>query len=429
MRGHRLERYPFPIAHTAQAYEHAEGAERLQRLGVLAETIAATLGVLALGWCRTHEVRPGGVRNWEERLAKGGIALGIWDGALRATAKEMAEIRDDPLTTALLKAITGALPALSEYMPVRNRYAHGGWPQERDDQAIDEDRLHGGISLLLDALAPLQEIDLARVRQTRADPRHGPATEVEQLSGLPPFRTRNLRLATELEPGTMLAHHGVRSVIDLTPYAAWLRCHCGRDEPFYLHQRKKGRDLYFSFGTGHELARRGDVVKRAHEVPVALGMTAPSATAARATLGWRASWADLAPRSARLLARLVDTALATAAAAIGWAIAGALGAPGWGTAAATALPALLYEPIATYGGLSPGKHLLRIEPISIWTSTALGRADLLRRAIFAAPQVLLPPLAIYNLAWLLWDPARQCWHDRRTHSIVIDRRTRSGHKG
>lgn len=428
MRGHRLDRYPFPIANAAQAYEHAEGGERLQRLGILAETIAVTLGVLALGWCRTREIKPGGLRNWEKRLASGGVSLGTWDGALSAAAKEMARVHDDPLTTALHGAITGALPGLRQYMPVRNRYAHGGFPQERDDQEVDEERLHGGVSLLLDRLSPLQQIDLARVRKTYEDAEGVRVTELEHLTGLPPFRIRRLRLSIEVQPKTVLAYRGPRSMIELTPYASWLRCSCRRNELFYLHQRKKDEDFYFGFATGHEISRRGDALKRAGEVSVGLGMGAPSATEAKSRQGWRAAWAPLASIPARLTARLIDSAIAATLSAASLQLTALFEVTGWGSVAAVVLPALLYEPVATWNGPSPGKRLLRIEPISVWSSRGLGRGDALRRAFLAAPQLLLPPLAMHNLAWLLGDPARQCWHDRRAHTIVIGRRTRPGHK-
>ena len=39
-------------------------------------------------------------------------------------------------------------------------------------------------------------------------------------------------------------------------------------------------------------------------------------------------------------------------------------------------------------------------------------------------QILFPPLAVRNLAWLLWDPARQCLHDRAAASIVVAGRSR-----
>ena len=40
-------------------------------------------------------------------------------------------------------------------------------------------------------------------------------------------------------------------------------------------------------------------------------------------------------------------------------------------------------------------------------------------AVFADLQLLLPTIIIYNMARVLWDPARQCLHDRRAASIVI----------
>jgi RDD family len=93
-----------------------------------------------------------------------------------------------------------------------------------------------------------------------------------------------------------------------------------------------------------------------------------------------------------------------------------------------ALLAVMYEPLIALTGGTPGKRLLRIEPISIWDGLALGRADRLRRALFAGVQILFPPLAVRNLAWVLWDPARQCLHDRKAASIVIAGRTRPGQK-
>lgn len=147
-----------------------------------------------------------------------------------------------------------------------------------------------------------------------------------------------------------------------------------------------------------------------------------------AASGWRATWADLASRPRRLVARLVDLSLAAALAAAGWLIATAAGLPLIGTAAVAVALGLAYEPLTAMTGRTPGKRLVRIEPISDWDSRALGRADTLRRALFADLQILFPPLAVRNLAWLLWDPARQCLHDRLTTCIVIAGRSRPEHK-
>jgi hypothetical protein len=35
---------------------------------------------------------------------------------------------------------------------------------------------------------------------------------------------------------------------------------------------------------------------------------------------------------------------------------------------------------------------------------------------------------VHNLAWVLWDPARQCWHDRIAGSIVVTGRVRTPQK-
>jgi RDD family protein len=97
------------------------------------------------------------------------------------------------------------------------------------------------------------------------------------------------------------------------------------------------------------------------------------------------------------------------------------------TSAQVAL-AVLYEPLTALTGGTPGKRLLHIEPISIWDGRTLNSADVLRRALFADAQILFPPLAVRNLAWLLCDPARQCLHDRRAACIVITGRTRRSQK-
>jgi len=143
---------------------------------------------------------------------------------------------------------------------------------------------------------------------------------------------------------------------------------------------------------------------------------------------WRATWADLASRPRRLNARLFDVSLAAALAAAGWLVATAAGSPLLASAAVVLVLVLAYEPVTAMTGGTPGKRLLRIEPISIWGGRPLGRADTLRRAMFADLQILFPPLAVRNLAWILWDPARQCLHDRLAACIVIGGRTRPGRK-
>lgn len=139
------------------------------------------------------------------------------------------------------------------------------------------------------------------------------------------------------------------------------------------------------------------------------------------------NWTDLASRPSRVAARLVDIALMVVAAAAGFTVARAIGASALISALAVVVPlALLYEPVTALTGGTPGKRMMRIEAVSVWDNRSLGRPDALRRALTASAQLLWPPLILRNLAWLLWDPARQCLHDRAADSIVVRGRSRTG---
>jgi hypothetical protein len=234
------------------------------------------------------------------------------------------------------------------------------------------------------------------------------------------------------QEGSVIAYHGVTLdlAVDLTPFCVWRCCPaCSSDELFYLHQRKKKKDRYFSFTTGHQCITASEKSGPAQAPPAALGIPPLGSGKAAAAAGWRATWTDLAGRSRRLTARAVDLALMSCAAAAGGLAAHLAGMSLPGAVVAVAIPfAVLYEPLAALTGGTPGKRLLRIEPISVWDSRSLRRSDVIRRAMAFDVQFLFPPLIVRNIAWLLWDPARQCLHDRAAGSIVIAGRSRPGRK-
>jgi hypothetical protein len=184
---------------------------------------------------------------------------------------------------------------------------------------------------------------------------------------------------------------------DLTPFCIWRSCPaCHRDELFYLHQCKKERNRYFSFSTGHELTVKGAATEPAPTRATTLRAEPLGSVRAAAAAGWRASWTDLAPRTRRIAARLVDLTLTVIIGAVGWALASLIGVGSGVSAAAIAvLLAIRYEPMTALTGGTPGKRLLRIYAISVWDCTALNRADTLRRALFADLQLLFPPIIVY----------------------------------
>jgi uncharacterized RDD family membrane protein YckC len=428
--GNRLEQYPFPIAYSARLLSIAENsADRIEHAQNFVELTAVTLGVLALGWCQAQALCPDGVKNWERKLDPSGIALGTWISMIRSAAKAMVDRPHDPLARAIRLAATAALPALDSYTPVRNVYAHGGKPRLHPDREAAMDELRPGISAILDGIAPLTQIRLGRIMSCEA---RGASyqTDVDVLAGpSEPFPSRSLRSSVPLDEASVFAYHetSLSFAVDLTPYCMWQRCPaCQRHELFYLHQRKKGKDRYFSFSTGHELISSGTTARPAAKPSAALGMPPLGSARASAASGWRANWANLVSRPRRITARVIDIALAAITAFAGYSISRAAGASVLISAAAVAVPlALLYEPLTALTGGTPGKRITRIEAVSVWDSRKLGRPDTIRRAVAASIQILLPPLALYNLAWLLWDPARQCLHDRVAGSIVIPGRSRT----
>lgn len=125
----RLEQYPFPIAYPARLLAIAEEpADRLEKASQFVELTAATLGVVALGWCRANSLAADVLDKWEQRLDPFGITLGTWNDVIRSASKAMAGRPGDPLAKALRLSGDAVLGALETYQPTRNVYAHGGKP-------------------------------------------------------------------------------------------------------------------------------------------------------------------------------------------------------------------------------------------------------------------------------------------------------------
>jgi RDD family len=371
------------------------------------------------------------VDGWEKRLDPFGIALGTWTAMIRSVSKAMAGRPGDPLAKALRLSADAVVGGLEAYTPTRNVYAHGGKPRLRLDQQAAVSELEVGVSAILDGMEPLTHVQFGLIRSCQPSGTSYTA-EFDQLTGpAEPFPARRLRCPLPLEPGTVVVSQrgSLESAVDLMPFCVWRPCPvCHRDELFYLHRRRKQRSSYFSFSTGHERTVKKEVAVPAPRHAAALRMEPRGSVRSAAASGWRATWADLASRPRRIAARLADLGLAATVAAAGGLLAAVAGAAPLVVTLTAALLAVMYEPLIALTGGTPGKRLLRIERISIWDGRALGRADRLRRALFADAQILFPPLAVRNLAWVLWDPARQCLHDRKAASIVIAGRTRPGQK-
>jgi hypothetical protein len=430
--GHRLEQYPFPIAYPARLLAIADdAADRLEKAGHFVELTAATLGVMTLSWCRANSLAPDIVETWEKKLDPFGIAMGTWIDVIRSATGIMTGRPGDPLARAVRLSSDAALRGLETYQPTRNVYAHGGKPRLLPDQQAAVSELEGGVSAILDSIEPLTHVHLSLIRGCQ--PTGASYTvELDQLIGFAePFPARRVRSSEPFEPGTVIAsaRDDLGSAVDLTPFCVWRPCPtCHHDELFYLHRRRRQRSSYFSFSTGHERTVKKDAAMPAPKQAATFRMEPRGSVRSATASGWRATWADRASRRRRIAARLIDLGLAAVLAVLGGVLAAVAGAAPLVLASVAATLAILYEPLTAMTGGTPGKRLLRIEPISIWDGRALGRADTLRRALFASAQILFPPLGVRNLAWVLWDPARQCLHDRKAASIVIAGRTRPGQK-
>lgn len=432
IRGHRLERYPFPVAFPARlAMIASDPGDILDKTSHFVELTATILSILTLAWYQKSNPDSLELRKWEKKLDPFGITLGTWIAVISSARTELAKEPNNPVARAIRLSCDATHSSLTNFNPVRNTYAHGGKPRLPGDQEKAAANMSTGVSTILDALEPLTQIRLGVVKDCQPQGTSWQASVDIMTGTAQPFQTKRMHTTSPYEKEEVVAFHGssLRSAISLTPFCTWAKCpECGRDELFYLHQRRRRRNSYFSFSSGHERVVRGEAPQRARQPVVALGMVAVGSTRSAASSGWRANWAALASRPRRLASRLIDLALVILIAAITWLICRSADLLPWPSAGIALGLAALYEPAAIVVDGTLGKRLMRIEPISAWDARPLGRADALRRALVADAQFLFPPLAIRNLAWMLWDPARQCLHDRVAKSIVIAGRTQRGKK-
>jgi len=406
--------------------------DRMERAGHFVEMSAVTVGVLVLGWCRTHAMSFDAAARWHQALDRKGAALGGWIDLLRAAPRALADHPNDPVAHAVRISAMHTTTSLDEFVRIRNRYAHGGRPRIRGevDDAVRE--LMERASAVLDRLTPMTTIRLGVVRGCGKKPRARTYdVDLDVLTGYAElFSRQRLRSSRSFDEGQVLAYlpNSLEHAVDLTPYCIWRSCRaCGRDELFYLTKTKRGNGHYYSFSTGHqiEVGQAGDAT-----IPprvAQMGMTSLGSRRSAEADKWRASWSDLAPRHRRLAARFIDAATTAVLGALGLLLATLIGMSALWVLVVTIVFAAAYEPALALTGGTLGKRLLRIEAISTWDCRPLSRSDSLRRAL-AADLQLIPVVAAHNMAWLLWDPARQCLHDRIARSIVVTGRSRTPQK-
>lgn len=428
-----VDRYPFPIAHPAQLVTTARTpAERLERAGYTIEMTAVTLGVLALGWCRSRQAGPTAVAAWEQAVTRKGIALGGWTTLLASVRPVMATTQPDPIARAVGQAIEAVLPRLRGYTPTRNQYAHGGRPRVRAEEAAAASDLEHRALTVLDSIQTITGLRIGVVRGCRS---HRPGRYTVDLDVFDGYAETpaadRLSARRTFDRGLVVAY--ARGSLDfateLAPYCIYHECQaCGRDEFFYLTRRTKSRSDHFAFASGHKLQLSGQRMVKATPPLASLGLEPLGAKRIRAGQGWRATWADLAGRPRRIAARLLDTVIAGALAMATALVMAVVGVATRWCVLVGLLIALAYEPVTAWFGGTIGKRLSRMEAISVWDCRPLGRRDALQRAFFVDLQLLVPPVAIRNTAWVLWDPARQALHDRQAASIVVTGRANKPYK-
>ncbi len=430
----RLESYPFPLAYPAHLARTArDPADRLEKAGHFIEMTAVTLGVLVLGWCRAHQAAAEDLTQWENTLERKGAALGGWIALLGSTrAVLMAAGPGDALGRALALAVDGARERLEGFTPTRNQFAHGGRPRIPGEVEVAASELAARASTLLDSMESLHQVRIAVVRGCRPVAAGTFEVDLDVLAGYAEApATQRLRSRREFEPGAVVAYASGRldSAADLSPYCVYRACSvCGRDELFYLTKRKRNRADHFTFANGHELRLKRDRASEQSRPLAALGMEPLTARRTESAQGWRASWLDLANRRSRIAARGIDlAAIGALSAAIGL-LTHVIGLPTRTSIVAGLVVLLSYEPIAAVRGGTLGKRLAGIEAISVWNAQPLSTADAVRRALAVDLSIVLPPFAVYSLAWIIWDPARQGFHDRFARSIVVAGRAPAHHK-
>jgi uncharacterized RDD family membrane protein YckC len=409
----------------------SDPSDILDKTSHFVELTATILSIMTLAWYQKTDPDSAELQQWEKKLERLGITLGTWIAVVGSARTELAKEPNHPVARAIRLACDATHASLTTFNPVRNTYAHGGKPRLPGDQERAAANMSTGVSTMLDALEPLTQIRLGVVKDCQPQGASWQASVDIMTGAAQPFQMRRMHTASPYEKEEVVAFHGnsLRSAISLTPFCTWTKCpQCGQDELFYLHQRKRKKNLYFSFSSGHERIVKGEAPQRARQPVVALGMVSVGSRRSAASAGWRSNWAALASRPRRLASRLIDLAIVTLIAGVTWFICRSVHLVPWSAAPIAVGMAALYEPAAILVDGTVGKRLMRIEPISAWDVRPLGRADALRRALVADAQLLFPPLAIRNLAWMLWDPARQCLHDRVAKSIVIAGRTQRGQK-
>lgn len=422
-----LDRLPFLVAHPVRSAEiAADPADRLGRTEHALELAAVTVGVLVLGWDRTRNAGSSGPQAWHRAMESKGVTLGGWVTLLLWARKEMTRIADDPVARPIALAAREAAPRLEAFTPQRNRHAHGGTPRLRSEVVAAGDDLQARLALVIEDLAPLGAITVGLVLGCSkvAD---GYACQVQDLRGSDELSpSRRLVSGQPYDAGDVIAFAGesLGTSVLLSPYCRWHRCsECGRDELFYLHKKSKNKNHHYSFTTGHRLDVKEDGKVARPVRHAAFGMEPIGSRRAFAARGWRARWPDLASPGRRVLSRALDTTAVLALGLFGGATATVLGGPAWLALLLGFVLAASYEPLAVAVGpqprVTPGKRLLRLQPISAFDRRPLGRADAFRRAAWIDLQLLVPPLLVRNLTWLFADPARQCRHDRAAASVVV----------
>ncbi len=409
----------------------SDPGDALDKTSHFVELTATILSILTLAWYQKSNPDSPELQKWERKLDPFGITLGTWIAVIGSARTELAKEPNNPVARAIRLSCDATHSSFTNFNPVRNKYAHGGKPRLAGDQDRAAANMSTGVSNLLDALEPLTQIRLGVVKDCQPQGTSWQANVDIMTGPAQPFQTRRMQTTSPYEKAEVVAFHGsnLGSAISLTPFCTWSKCpECGQEELFYLHQRRKRRNSYFSFSSGHERVVRGEAPQRARQPVVALGMVTVGSRRSAASSGWRANWAALAPRPRRLISRLVDLAMVILIAGITWLTCRFTHVLPWPSAGVALGLAAVYEPAAVLADGTLGKRLMRIEPVSAWDARPLGRADAFRRALVADAQLLFPPLAIRNLAWILWDPAQQCLHDRVAKSIVIAGRTQRGQK-